>query len=72
MFVIFNCVYVCVSVWGYVHMSTAAHKGQRHQIPLELEFQLIVSLLMRVLGIELRSSKEQYVLLVAPVYNLKV
>lgn len=32
-----------MSVWGYVHMSTGAHRNQGLQIPWELELQAIVT-----------------------------
>lgn len=38
-------------------MNASAHRGQRCEIPLELGFQAIVSLLMWVLGIELNVRK---------------
>lgn len=45
-----------MSVWGYVPGSAAALRGQRHESPVELQFQAAVSHLMWVPGIELRSS----------------
>lgn len=36
-FIIFNHVYVFVSVRGYVHVSLDAWRSQRRPIPLELE-----------------------------------
>lgn len=36
-------------VWGYIHISTIAHRGQRCCIPLELELQAVVSCLMWIL-----------------------
>lgn len=49
-----NCVYM--SVWGYVPGSAVAFRGQRHKIPIELQFHAAVSHLMWVPGIKLRSS----------------
>lgn len=49
-----NCVYM--SVWGYVPGSEVALRGQRHEIPIELQFQAAVSHLLWVPGVEFRSS----------------
>lgn len=29
--------------WEYVHMSTVAHAGQKHWLPLKLELYVVVS-----------------------------
>lgn len=47
---------VCVSVYGHVNRSSGAHGGQRHPIPLQLEWLAVVSLLLWVLGTKLASS----------------
>jgi hypothetical protein len=41
----------------YVHMSTGTCQEQRHQTPLQLDLQVVMSHLMWVLGTELRSSR---------------
>ena len=51
----------CVSVCMYV--SIVPMETRSHQIPLELELQTAVSLLIRVPEIKLQSSEEQYTLL---------
>lgn len=35
--------YVCVSVGGYVDLSTSVHRSWKHGIPLELELEVVVS-----------------------------
>lgn len=45
-------------VSGYVHLSVGTTRGQKTVLdPVELELQAVVSLLMWVLGIQLRSSE---------------
>jgi hypothetical protein len=49
--------YKCyLSVCIYVHVTTSDFGGQSYSIPLELEFQVAVSPLSWVLGLEFESS----------------
>lgn len=50
-------------MFGFVHMRADAHRSQKCWIPLDFEFLKVVSILMRLLGSEFRSSVEQYKLL---------
>lgn len=54
-FIIFNHVYVFVSVCGYVHVSLDAWRSQRRPIPLELELQVVGSCSACVPGAQLWS-----------------
>lgn len=46
-----------MSVWGYVHLSAVALRGQKRAVdPVELESQVVLSSLMGMLGTKLRSS----------------
>lgn len=61
---IFNCVCVRMSVYGFMHLSTRAHPIQRRVMnPLELELQVVVNQLTRVLRNNLDLLQEQCVLL---------
>lgn len=50
---------MCVSLCGYVQMNVGACGVQRHQIPQELEFKVVVSCNTGVPGTELWSSFEK-------------
>lgn len=49
------CIHVCLCV-EQLHMNVGVYTVQRHQISLELQLQLIMSLLIWVLGIKCGSS----------------
>lgn len=48
-------VYVCISVCGDVHVCAGSHGDQRHQNPIELKLQVVVSQWTCVLRSKLRS-----------------
>lgn len=56
MYCIFN--YMYVFLYGNLHANAGAHRGQRWQDSVELEFQAVVSSRTWVLGTEHRSSAE--------------
>lgn len=41
---------MCTCLHGYVHVRVSAYRGQRCQVPMELELHVVVSHLMWVLG----------------------
>lgn len=47
---------MCVCLHVYVYVFADGSRGQRVSDPLEMEFQEVMSLLVWVLGTELRSS----------------
>lgn len=49
------CMHMCLCV-GHVHIGAGTLRGQRHQISLKLELQVVMDLLMWVLGMEHSSS----------------
>jgi hypothetical protein len=56
-FFIYVYVYVCVSLYVYKHVCAGTHGGQKETLdPLQLQLQVTGSHLIKVLGIELRSS----------------
>lgn len=55
-FLIFNYVYMWVSVYRNTHMSTDVCGDQKSTITLRLDFQVVVSLLIWGLEVELRYS----------------
>lgn len=48
------CLGMCMCM--YVHVSTGAFRGQRHQMLQELDTQVVVSIWIWLLGIEFGSS----------------
>jgi len=49
---------MCMFVWVHAHMSVGTHRTEkRGSDPLELESQVLVNHMTRVLGTELESSK---------------
>lgn len=61
----FLCLSLCVFVYGYVHMSKGALRGQRHQIPLAKVTSHFVCAQCGCLEKDLGTLQEQYELLIA-------
>lgn len=55
--------YIYLSVCAHVHMTASAFRGQSCPIPLELELQVVMSRLTRVLEFKINSVRAVHTLI---------